>query len=539
MAGLTCRTYLRNVIGAGTNEKADAIREEGLEFLDSLVDFEKDDIKTLCRSVRRPGGTIVNPTHNPNNPVAGIPERISNPGFNIPAIVETRLIQAAYTAKIFNRMGRTLTQDALALTVIRSYKEHMDTVLNHTDPERMPTISKTFNITKILDLLPGHLRERMGARGVALSYVIREDAAPGNVPQQRVIGGIAQSTSAPFENNIMDELIAYTPHTGAGWDEDNASVLQVLVDLVTNTHHASSIKPSLRTRNGRSAYFALTQHNMGNSKFQTIIDAAEKFVLQNPWNGKNQRYTLKVHINRHREAHNDMTWASAHVNYALPHERTRVSRLLSSITSTDANIVSAKVTIKSSPTKADDFEEAAEFLLECNPKSKPQENEYHRVSAYQTSGGGRGGGRYGGRHGGRNIGRGRGRGRGRGGRQQRGGGRFGGRGRGRGQRNDGNCDRGVTGVELRYHIPSEFNALNQAQYEELRDWRQQTGNYVGIPESNHNHHNISAAQQNENDKSMIEMLQQQIATLKSENDNEKKRKANPLQPPPNFSQRGR
>ena len=143
----------------------------------------------------------------------------------------------------------------------------------------------------------------------------------------------------------MDELIAYCPHNGVEYAEDNAAFLQALVVMTKDTVHASSVKPHVSARNGRAAYFALTQHNMGNSKFQDLVDCAEQLVLTRIWNGKNQRYSLKRHISNHRDAYNDMVRASQHITYALPNERTRVSRLLTSIVTTEPNICSAKTQI--------------------------------------------------------------------------------------------------------------------------------------------------------------------------------------------------
>ena len=49
--------------------------------------------------------------------------------------------------------------------------------------------------------------------------------------------------------------------------------------------------------------------------------------MKREWNGRNQRFTLRAHIGKHREAHNEMTRASQHVEYELPNEHTRVGRL--------------------------------------------------------------------------------------------------------------------------------------------------------------------------------------------------------------------
>ena len=78
------RTFPRDVIGISDVEGMDpaarrvAIQEEGLETLENLLEFDKEGIKSLCASVRKPEGRIEDPTN------AG--QLISNPGYNIPAI---------------------------------------------------------------------------------------------------------------------------------------------------------------------------------------------------------------------------------------------------------------------------------------------------------------------------------------------------------------------------------------------------------------------------------------------------------------------
>ena len=87
-------TFLRDVIGINYVEGPDpaarrvAIQEEGLNVLSDLLEFDKEGIKSLCSSVRKPGGQIPDP----NN----LGRLMANPGFNIPAICEKRLQLACY-----------------------------------------------------------------------------------------------------------------------------------------------------------------------------------------------------------------------------------------------------------------------------------------------------------------------------------------------------------------------------------------------------------------------------------------------------------
>ena len=79
------RTYLRDIIGftdtTGSNPAARriTIQEEGLSVLVDLLEFDESGIKTLCASVRKPGGMIVDP-NDPNR-------QIVDPVYHIPAII--------------------------------------------------------------------------------------------------------------------------------------------------------------------------------------------------------------------------------------------------------------------------------------------------------------------------------------------------------------------------------------------------------------------------------------------------------------------
>ena len=372
------RTYLRDVIGiADPIERRQAIQGEGLSVIGDFAEFEKDDIETLCSSVRKPGGTIANP----NAAAANAPATIPNPGYSIPAICEKRLVSAAYVAKIYSMIGREITQASMGRARLKKYDEHRQLVEAHQDPEKLPQISRNFGVMKALDQITSHLRERLGVTNVALSYVIRETPTPGPVPNQ----ANNSATSAAFAS-IMDELIAYAPHTGDAYKEDNAKVFQIFQDLTHNTTHESSIKPFQRGRDGRGAYFALCQHNLGSSKWDKIIETAENYVLRKEWNGKNARFNLKQHISKHRDAHNEMVRAAQFHEYEVPNEHTRVGRLLRSITTTESTVVSAKTLIQGDSEKRNSFESAADFLLlTCPDKNVSINLNTHRVSATNTN----------------------------------------------------------------------------------------------------------------------------------------------------------
>jgi hypothetical protein len=175
--------------------------------------------------------------------------------------------------------------------------------------------------------------------------------------------------------SLMNELINHTPHDGVGWDEDNATVFAIIQEMVRDVSMASSLKGHQRSRNGRAAYLSLVQHNLGSAQWDKVLLKAEEVQNVRVWNGRNGRYTIKRHIDMHRDAYNDMVRANEHVAYEVPNERTRVSRLLRSVQAGHlASIAAAKTTIEATPAKRDDFEEAADFLILNAPTIKSGNN---------------------------------------------------------------------------------------------------------------------------------------------------------------------
>mmetsp|Transcript_1653 Transcript_1653/g.2365 ORF Transcript_1653/g.2365 Transcript_1653/m.2365 type:complete len:132 (+) Transcript_1653:450-845(+) len=128
---------------------------------------------------------------------------------------------------------------------------------------------------KAMDMVPVYLRKRIGTKKVALSYIIQDDETPTLL--EPLLGD--PITSVGFES-FMDKSILTTPHDGPEFSQDNAKVYQILQDMVAGSLHKYSIKAHYRARDGRSVYFSLIQHNMGSSKWDRVIDAAEIYLLR-------------------------------------------------------------------------------------------------------------------------------------------------------------------------------------------------------------------------------------------------------------------
>ena len=126
-------------------------------------------------------------------------------------------------------------------------------------------------------------------------------------PTVPTIGTI--SATFPYSEGVEsfhEELINRASHNHPNFADDNGVVLNFLVSCLKTTRHMSDLKPFKKRRDGRGALAALELHNMGNSKWDTIVSESESKVLTFKWNGKNSRYMLARHISSHTSAR--MTW---------------------------------------------------------------------------------------------------------------------------------------------------------------------------------------------------------------------------------------
>ena len=86
---------------------------------------------------------------------------------------------------------------------------------------------------------------------------------------------------------MMDELVAYTPHTGPSYEADNAQLYNLLAKALTGTNDLTSIIRHQRRRDGRLVYLDLVTHGMGSSKWENTVEQAESVLATRDFNERN------------------------------------------------------------------------------------------------------------------------------------------------------------------------------------------------------------------------------------------------------------
>ena len=152
----------------------------------------------------------------------------------------------------------------------------MEMVKNHKEPDDLAPISKSFTVVKFLDQLPTYIRALHGVSKVSLAYLIRDISVPPvSLP--------ALDTNVPWStdhNSVMEELIAFTPHEGPNYDEDNARLYNLLAKALAGTASMASITRYQSKRNECGAYLALVTHNLGTEKWEKMVELAEAVLNQ-------------------------------------------------------------------------------------------------------------------------------------------------------------------------------------------------------------------------------------------------------------------
>ena len=175
--------YMRTTIGLTSQPRVDVVKDNGLDSFVAFSDFEDEDVKTLATAVRKDVNVQIN------------------------AIIEKKMKLACYDARTYTMIARTVNTDSLNLNRLRELEIHKKGVKDHKDPvSDITKISKTYTIDKALDTLPNFLRSKFGVRGVALSYVIRDEATP---PALHAL--LANKPYSRESGSLMEELIVHTP----------------------------------------------------------------------------------------------------------------------------------------------------------------------------------------------------------------------------------------------------------------------------------------------------------------------------------------
>jgi hypothetical protein len=324
--------YLTNTLLVANHDLRRALIAQGLQDFDDYVTLTEDDISDICTNIRKPGGTIANPDHDPANPVAGVHATIPNPGNPVGHLAEKRLKMLRYYCYHMQRIQRPFAIAAATLPVLTECYELQEQHKLEED-EKVELPGKLTNIEKIrqvLENIDNYLSRVRGASGLPLLYVVRES---------RALPAVDQGYGVP---TFDLEMIERGPHTGAYYQRDNISVWNVIRHVTHEGPGWSWVKEYQRGCDGRSAYQAMKRHYLGDQFVARLRASADNVLDTAFYDGKSRTFTFERYCESLQIAFTDIEGTGETVS-----ESRKLRVFLQGIT--DTRLTSAKSQVIATP----------------------------------------------------------------------------------------------------------------------------------------------------------------------------------------------
>ena len=408
-----------------TQEQREALAVQGVTSLQVMGTLTTDDVHDMCTVIRKQ--TRVDP----NN------ELIRRPAVHMPVSLEHLLKFLAYHLRHLQRTQRIFNAQEAQVDNLLAVQRMME--WEKTEKEKKyPEVNKLESVSKIrskIESVDAYLRHVLGASGVPLAYVTRENVVPVD--------------DTDVYTTVVAEMIDRAPHSEPYYEEDNHAVWVVLRHVMFDTDGWSWISDFEAAEDGRGAYQAIKLHYLGTTSQSRIKSVAERNIDSTFYDGEKQNFTLEKFCQIHKQAHKDL----ADYGEAMS-ENKKVRKFLQGIRAPKLDV--AKSTVLALPHYNQDFDECVNFVTQSAAENGLTIRRTVSTVAVRGGKGGRCrfGGGYG--HGGRgsrwNV-----KGSNGGLKNHPGrGGSFRGRGRGRGGRGGQGRGKGETG----YYTQEEWNAMS-------------------------------------------------------------------------------
>jgi ribosomal protein S13 len=360
MAALNAMRTMLVRIGLSENAAQIIVAEQGLDSLEEIKLLTDDEIESLCKVVRRPGGTVPGP--NPGD------APVNNPGVPVNLRAENHMKLLAFYLRHQDRVGRATAAADIQLDTIRTIRELRDFESTYKAPDDPPTINAK-DWPKTMESIHEYLRSYLGDRKIPLAYVIRKDQA---VPATDPGNGYA---------TVQDEMIARAKHYTTNADgtkvDDPAyvtnreKVYEIIAKMTRDQTCWTYVKPAQKTRDGRMAYNGLFQHFLGPNNVDNMATMAEDKLKSTAYNGEQRRWDFERYVNVHKSQHSILEGLVEH-GYSGIDPRSKVRFLLDGI-KTD-KFDSVKAQIMANAELRNDFDSCVTLyqdFIKQTTKSKP------------------------------------------------------------------------------------------------------------------------------------------------------------------------
>ncbi|KAI2509583.1 hypothetical protein MHU86_4844 [Fragilaria crotonensis] len=319
-------------IGFSESASQALVEEQGMSDLEEIKLLSDEEVESLCKVIRRPGGTVP-------NPAGGAP--IPAPGVQVNMRAEGHLKLLAFYLRHQERVSRAVQAPDITLPVIRTVRELREFESTYKHPTGdLPTINPK-DWPKTMESIEEYLRSILGERKIPLAYVVRKNE---DIPQ-----GEDPPTSYPTK---QDEMIARAPHYslspgGARVPDpvylvNREKVWEIIASITREKDSWTYVRPAQRHRDGRAAYQHLFTHFLGPNNVDNMATTAEDKLKSTVYNGEQRRWDFERYVNVHKQQHSVLEGLVEH-GYAGIDPRSKVRYLLDGIKTDKFDAVKTRI----------------------------------------------------------------------------------------------------------------------------------------------------------------------------------------------------
>jgi hypothetical protein len=254
------------------------VHDQSINQLSILQRLTDDEVESLCRICRKPGGQIINP----NAADPGQPDVMANPGISVAALHTENIKLAAFYLRLMANVSRVRVLADVTLINIEAARNYKEEIEAHENLK--VTDAPTLKPTKVFEFF-AELREYAfdmvgSVSKIPIAYVIREHEDPLPEATEPPFG----EPDSPF-SSFNHELVARAPiyHVGVVgaqveshyYSLDRVMVWKILYQICNGTMYYSYIRQYQQSRDGRAAFLALYNALLGSQAVANYASQAE------------------------------------------------------------------------------------------------------------------------------------------------------------------------------------------------------------------------------------------------------------------------
>ena len=342
------------------------VNEQGIATLEELGLLTENEIEGLCKTIRRPGGTMVGQGQG----------NVPNPGTAVSLRAETNMKLAAYWLKFRIKTSRVTQPGDIDLPAVRSIRGLRDWEDNHSALEAADNIINVKDWPRTMEAIIELLRGNLGVTGIPLAYVVRDNEA------------IAADPADGWPTQ-QDEMINRAPILNAAGNRtdtfitDNQRTWVIISEITRDKECWTYVKVAQRARDGRMAFRSLYNHYLGPNAVDNMANTAERKLVQTTYDGEKKRWNIEKYITVHTDAHHTLDGLRRY-GYAGIDNRSKVRHFIDGIKTPSLDAV--KTRIMSDVRLRNDFDQCVTLYKDMIEQQTAQERKSLNVSEVGTEG---------------------------------------------------------------------------------------------------------------------------------------------------------